>query len=73
MCGPHEFKVKVDGEAISTVRYSGWLRRRTIVEYDISQIPQRLKRGTFSILEAHVIERLKKRPFEFHIHFHAPG
>jgi len=66
-----EFKVKIDErEAIVTVKLSGWLRRKREVVYDFSQIPKQLLRRTYSVLEAHVIEKLKKRPFEFHIHFH---
>ena len=69
-----EFRVKVDErEAILTVKYSGWLRRKREVVYDLSQIPKQLLRRTYSMLEAHVSEKLKKRPFEFHIHFHVGG
>ncbi|MCL0038757.1 hypothetical protein M1O16_04765 [Dehalococcoidia bacterium] len=67
-----EFKVKIDeGEAIVTVKSSGWLiRRKREVVYDLSQIPKQLVRRTYSKLETHVAEKLKKKSFEFHIHFH---
>lgn len=66
-----EFRVKIDeGEAMVTVRLSGWLRRKREVVYDLTRIPRQLVRRTYSMLEAHVAEKLKKRSFEFHIHFH---
>ncbi|MBA7574981.1 hypothetical protein ES708_16797 [subsurface metagenome] len=66
-----EFKVKIaEREAIVTVKLSGWLRSKREVVYDLSQIPEQLQRRTYSMLEAHVGKKLKKRPFEFHIHFH---
>lgn len=66
-----EFKVKIDErEARVTVKLSGWLRRKREVVYDLSQIPKQLARRTYSMLEAHVAEKLKKKPLEFHIHFH---
>ena len=69
-----EFKVKIDNqEAIVTVKLSGWLRRKREVVYDLSQIPKQLVRRTYSMLEAHVSEKLTKRAFEFHIHFHVGG
>jgi len=65
-----EFKVNVGGhEATVTAKSSGWLRKREKVEYDLSQIPRKLLRSVYSMLAAHITEKLKKRPFEFHIHF----
>lgn len=63
-----EFKVKIDElEARVTVKLSGWLRRKREVVYALSQIPKQLARRTYSMLE--VAEKLKKKPFQFHIHF----
>jgi len=65
-----EYSLKIDSEeAKVVVKSSGWWRwKKTEVEY---HIPRNLERKAYSRLEKHVIEKLKKRPFDFHIHFHA--
>ena len=68
-----EFKVNVEGhEATVTAKSSGWLRKKEKVEYNMSQIPRKLLRAVYSMLAAHIAEKLKKRPFEFHIHLPHP-
>jgi len=63
-------KVIVDGhEASVKIESSGWFRRKSEVEYDLSEIPTELRRMAYSTLINHVRAKIKKRDFTFHFHF----
>ena len=56
-----EFRVKVgEREAILTVKYSGWLRRKREVVYDLSQIPKQLL--TSDVNNGHETHHAATRP-----------
>ncbi len=69
MAERQEYSLKIDDEeARVVVEISGrWWRKKRKVEY---YLPRKFEREAYSRLEKHVIEKLKKRPFDFHIHFH---
>jgi hypothetical protein len=67
-----EFKINLGGhEAIVKVEEKGFLRKKRRVEYYLD-LPRDLRREAYAILTRHVIDKLKKRHFEFHIHPPSP-
>jgi hypothetical protein len=69
-----EFKINLPNgnEAIVKVKIRGWLRKKREVEYYLAHLPRELRREAYATLTKHVNEKLKKRPFVFHIHLPSP-
>ena len=66
-----EEKIKVnveEYEVTAVVKVSGWLWKRRYAEYDLSQVPKESLREAYSMLSREVNAKLKKKPFEFHLH-----
>jgi len=64
-----KIKINVDGyDATAVVKVSGWLRKRRYAEYDLSEVPKESLRAAYSMLSREVNAKLKKKPFEFHLH-----